>query len=217
MIGILIASGDYWSRKILKEELKEECFIICVDGGMNSAYELGIIPHLIIGDMDSVNSEIRDYYRRLNIPFKLYPKEKDKTDFHLAMEEIVCHDIKEISIYGISGTRLDHTIGALGVIRKFVKDNKIEFVRISLGENSTGYVFKDILNIYGKEGDIVSLLPLTDKVQGIYTQGLKYPLEDGTLDFEESLGVSNEILESPCSVKIKGGVLLAIHYSGAIT
>ncbi|MGB9681383.1 MAG: thiamine diphosphokinase [bacterium] len=201
---------------MLEKEVGKESFIICVDGGMNFAYQLGIVPNLIIGDMDSVNKEIRDYYERLNIPFRLYPREKDKTDFHLAMEEIALHNTKEISIYGISGTRLDHTIGALGVIRRFVKDNKIESVKISLGESSTGYVFKDNLDIYGEEGDIVSLLPLTDKVKGIYTYGLKYPLVDGILDFEESLGVSNEILKSPCRVRIKEGVLLAIHYSGVI-
>jgi len=213
MIGILIASGEYWDREALKEELREERFIICIDGGMNFAYELGIIPHLIIGDMDSVNPSIRDYYEKLNILFKLYPKEKDKTDFHLAMEEIVEQDIKEVSIYGIAGTRLDHTIGALGVIRKFIREEKIDFAHISFGKGIVGYVFRDTVSISGKTSDIVSLLPLTEKVTGITTYNLKYILEEGTLELEESMGVTNEITESPCSIRIRDGVLLAIHYA----
>jgi|YelNatPaOPRAMG01_1025707.scaffolds.fasta_scaffold00216_18 thiamine pyrophosphokinase len=216
MRGILIANGEYWNREMLKEEAGKECFIICVDGGMNFAYELGITPNIIIGDMDSADSKIKGFYETLDIPFKLYPKEKDKTDFHLAMEEIIAHNIKEVSVYGISGTRLDHTIGALGVMRKFLRENKVWSIKISLGERATGYIFKEALKVQGERGDIVSLLPLTERVIGIYTYGLKYPLEDGILELEGSLGVSNEILESPCSITIKEGVLLAIHYSGKV-
>lgn len=212
MKGLIIASGESWDRTLLIEELKSnKFFIICVDGGTNYTHRLGITPNIIIGDMDSVEKSLLDHYKALNIPFKEYPKDKDKTDFHLALEELERLGIKEVMIFGIVGTRLDHTLSALGIIRKFVRENRIESVKISLGERSDGYISKKI-KIWGKPGEIVSLIPMTEKVTGVTTNNLKYRLDRANIYLEDSLTVSNEIEQSPCSVEVENGIILVIHH-----
>ena len=37
-------------------------YIICSDGGANHAYSMNIVPDYIIGDLDSVNGNIIEYY-----------------------------------------------------------------------------------------------------------------------------------------------------------
>lgn len=213
MKGLLIASGESWDRALLIKELKrDKFFIICVDGGTNYAHRLGIVPNMIIGDMDSVERSLLNHYKELNIPFKEYPRDKDKTDFHLALEELERFGIKEVMIFGIVGTRLDHTLSALGIIRKFIRENRINLVKISLGERSDGYIFNKKIRIWGKPGEIISLIPMTEKVTGVTTNNLKYRLDRADIYLEDSLTVSNEIEESPCSVEIEDGVILVIHH-----
>lgn len=213
MKGLLIGSGESWDKESLIEDLKgDKFFVICIDGGTNYAYEIGIIPNLIIGDMDSIEARSLRRYKELGIPFKEFPRDKDKTDFHLALEEMERLSIKEVSIYGIVGTRLDHTLSALGIIRRFIRENRIRFVKISLGIKSEGYISKEKIEIYGKKGEIVSLIPLTDTVKGVTTHNLKYKLDNTDIYLEDSLTVSNEIEESPCYIEVIDGVILVIHH-----
>lgn len=213
MKGLLIASGEFWDREALMEELKRgDLFIVCIDGGTNYAYDAGVTPDLIIGDMDSINQEILRDYKRLGVSFKEYPRDKDKTDFHLALEELEKLGIVEIAIYGIVGTRLDHTLSALGVIRKFIREDKLRFVKISLGQKSDGYVFRRRLELYGKPGEVISLIPLTDEVKGVTTYNLKYPLNNANIYLEDSLTVSNEVERSPFYIEVEEGVILVVHH-----
>lgn len=212
MKGILIASGELFDRDSLMKELRETNFVVCIDGGTNYAYELDIKPNMIIGDMDSIDGKILESYRSLNIPFRLYPRDKDKTDFHLAIEEIERLGIRDISIYGIVGTRLDHTLSALGIIRKYVREKRLDLVKISLGRNASGYIARDRIKIYGEPGDTVSIIPLTELVSSITTYNLKYPLNGEDIYIEDSLTVSNEIENSPCWIEFREGIVLVTHY-----
>ncbi|MGC8971918.1 MAG: thiamine diphosphokinase [bacterium] len=213
MKGLLIASGESWDKDSLIEDLKgDKFFIICIDGGTNYAYEVGITPNLIIGDMDSIEDRSLKHYKELGIPFKEFPRDKDKTDFHLALEELERLGIKEVLVYGIVGTRLDHTLSALGILRRFVREDRIRLAKISLGIKSEGYISKEGIEIYGKKGEIVSLIPLTDIIKGVTTHNLKYPLNNADIYLEDSLTVSNEIEKSPCHIEIKEGVILVIHH-----
>lgn len=213
MKGLLIASGESWDKEALIIDLKEDkFFVICIDGGTNYAYEVGITPNLIIGDMDSIEEKSLKHYKKLGILFKEFPRDKDKTDFHLALEELERLNIKDVLIYGIVGTRLDHTLSALGILRRFVREDRIRFAKISLGIKSEGYISKGRIEIYGKRGEIVSLIPLTDVVKGVTTHNLKYSLNNTDIYLEDSLTVSNEIEESPCYVEVKDGVILVIHH-----
>jgi thiamine pyrophosphokinase len=67
------------------------------------------------------------------------------------------------------------------------------------------------LHIQGAPGSVVSLIPLTGEVHGITYTGLKYPLEDATLPFGSTRGVSNEMAGSQATVRITGGLALLVR------
>jgi thiamine pyrophosphokinase len=69
---------------------------------------------------------------------------------------------------------------------------------------------KDQLTLYGQAGDILSLVPLGGDAQGVTTQGLEYPLNDETLYFGATRGISNVLLNRTATVQLKAGYLLCI-------
>lgn len=68
----------------------------------------------------------------------------------------------------------------------------------------------DQLEVEGQRGEQLSLFPLTADVEGVTTTGLKYPLDNETLQFASSRGLSNEMLGTRASVSISRGILLVI-------
>ena len=60
--------------------------------------------------------------------------------------------------------------------------------------------------------EIVSLIPLHGDVEGVRTQGLRWPLQDELLRLGETRGVSNEPVAPEVSVSIRRGLLLVTRY-----
>jgi thiamine pyrophosphokinase len=64
--------------------------------------------------------------------------------------------------------------------------------------------------IHGRSGDTLSLIPLAGDVSGIITSGLEYQLNDETLHFGSSRGVSNVLIQDQADILFRQGVLLCI-------
>ena len=73
------------------------------------------------------------------------------------------------------------------------------------------FVIHQTANIDGQPGQTVSLLPMTEQVEGIVTQGLYYPLQNETLRLGPARGVSNVLTAERATVTIRSGILLAMH------
>lgn len=60
-------------------------------------------------------------------------------------------------------------------------------------------------------GHYVSLLPLTDSVKGVTLGGFKYPTENLTFYREQTLGVSNEIVQEEATVEFSDGIFIVVE------
>jgi thiamine pyrophosphokinase len=67
------------------------------------------------------------------------------------------------------------------------------------------------VRLQGAPGETVSLIPLIGDVDGVRTSGLEYPLEEETLRFGATRGVSNLLTHTAASIEIKRGILLCVH------
>jgi thiamine pyrophosphokinase len=54
---------------------------------------------------------------------------------------------------------------------------------------------KKSIFIHGKCGEIISLVPISQDVTGVTTQGLRWPLKNASLQFGSTLSLSNELAE----------------------
>lgn len=184
--------------------------VIAVDGGMNAAKKLEIIPDFCVGDFDSVDQDVYRYYQSVKgIRWEKHPPEKDETDTELAIRLAMETGAEEIHIFGATGTRLDHTFASMGLLeipmRKKIRCWLIDgHNRITMIDSDTRIRKEDSFGKY------LSLLPYSDRVTGVTLRGLKYPLENHTFTKGNSLGVSNEITGEQAEIFIESGKMLLI-------
>ena len=79
MRTLIIANGNM-DNNILHTILKPNDIIICCDGGSKYLFEEGIIPHYIIGDLDSSIPQIIQFFETKNVESKKCNPKKEKTD-----------------------------------------------------------------------------------------------------------------------------------------
>lgn len=182
--------------------------VIAADGGIANAHRLGLRPSLVIGDMDSIAPDDELVFEAAGPQSITYPVHKDATDLELALRYAVERGAKAITLVGTMGGRIDQTLANIFLLTLPFLDG----VAISLlGNGWEAFCIRSTVQFSGRQGDIVSLLPLTPQVVGVTTAGLFWPLDDATLQFGSTLGISNEMTNESARVSIREGVLLVIH------
>lgn len=203
----VISNGTILDYNRIKGIIKKEYdYIICADGGSRHAYEMAIIPDLIVGDLDSISEEIIDYYKSQNVDIKTFPSEKDQTDTQLAIDMAIEKYPMRIGLFGCTGNRLDHTLSNINHLF-YIKEKNTKGILI---DDHNEIILADTINtIEGKEGDTVSLVSISDKTEDITLQGFKYPLFKAVVLRGDSIGISNELkCEKGIIQKGKGELLV---------
>lgn len=204
---ILFANGDFSSLDFYKKLLREDDYIICADGGVNTVYPAGIVPDLLIGDFDSVEGDILEKLKFEKTEFLKYPAEKDESDLELALLKAIELKPEEIIIFAALGKRLDHIFANLMLLTLPLKSGLICSI---IEEDYEIFLIDKFIKIKRGKGAYLSLFPLTPVVEAIETYGLKYSLKNENLYLGPSRGLSNEIIEEEATIKIKKGKLLII-------
>lgn len=181
---------------------KGEDLVICADGGYDVAQLIGVTPDVIIGDMDSIVARIPKSIQTI-----VHPKKKDKTDLQLCVDYAIEQGCDEIILLGAFGGRIDHSLGAIIMLR-YILEMGAEGMLLT--KHSKVCLIKDRAELSRGYCTNISLIPLTDKVEGVTTTGLLYPLENATLHQVDNLGISNEFFGSAATIEIKSGLLYII-------
>ncbi len=183
-------------------------YIVCCDAGIRHAKNMGIVPNIIVGDFDSADKEDIEYFKKLNVKFKKYSPNKDETDMELGIDAALDAKCDEIVITGGIGSRIDHTMANMQLLYNIKKNN---LNAVIVNEHNEIRLVCDNIVIKGKKGDIVSLIPMTQEVDGVTTQNLEYPLKNAKLFFGSRLiAISNVMLGDTASISIKSGWLYVI-------
>lgn len=209
MKAFIISNGQMSNNDFYLNLFKEQRpdYVICADGGANHLKKLGIIPNTIIGDLDSISIKDLEYYKNLEVEIIKYPTKKDETDTQLAIQYATTLPIKEIVLLGVIGDRIDHSLGNIYLMEDIV----LKGLRVSIiNENNIVYLINKEIEIYGLIGEVVSLLPYSDKVTGILSEGLEYPLYNKDMIKSNPYGISNVINKKRVKISIQSGLLLVI-------
>lgn len=204
---IIIANGDINNYTWHKSQLQESDFILCVDGGTRHAVSMGIVPNVVLGDFDSLSSDIKLAISETSCQFVRYPEEKDMTDTELALKYCLEKNPEEIIFMGSLGTRYDHSLANILLLSKVPSETRVKV----MNEQNEIMMLKEKLYLHGSPGDIVSIIPLSKELKGVSTRGLKYMLRNDTLCRGTSRGISNEMAGPNAIIEIKEGVALVIR------
>lgn len=185
----------------LAEAVDNSDLIIAADGGLIHLEKLGIMPHVIIGDFDSLG--------RVPTDATVFPVEKDDTDSMLAIRHGLERGFRRFVIYGgLDGPRLDHTIANLQSLQ-FLADREAHGFLVGL--HHTALVVKNGAVSFDTDAKgIVSVFCMGADAEGVSIRGLKYGMEDGTLSAGFPLGVSNHFIGEKSEISVKNGSLLII-------
>ncbi|HKL79645.1 MAG TPA: thiamine diphosphokinase [Mobilitalea sp.] len=209
---VLIITGGHIDEVWLKTRISSQDYskIIAADRGLLACDRLGLSPDCIVGDFDSVPEEILNKYRKTSIPIKTFPREKDKTDTQIAIELALSYNPVSMELIGAMGSRFDHTLANVHLL---LAPLQIGVEACILNLNNKIYLKKDGFMIRRKEqyGDFVSLLPFTEKVEGLTLKGFKYPLDRITMKTGNSLGISNVITGDVAHIELGKGILLVVE------
>lgn len=198
MRAIIICGGNV--GEYIGDYLKDGDFVICADSGFDSAKKYGIKPDIIIGDMDSVKSKIESENTRI------YPTRKDFTDSELAVFYAKEHGFDSVLMFGMTGTRMDHTMTNISLLKHFYGLDAC-----IIDSNNEIYAVDSEISIKGKKGDVISILPFDENTGEVTSCGLEYPLCGEALKFGEGRGVSNVMTENECRVSVNNGAVLVIR------
>ena len=207
-MNTLIISGGTTDEIFLKNYLSNNMFdsIIAVDKGLEVLNKLKIEPNYIIGDFDSLDLNVLKVYDDNKI-IRL-EKEKDYTDTHMALKLAIENHSKNITIIGGIGTRIDHTLGNIGILKEALENNVSAKI---INENNEIMLIKNSCMINKNDKfKYISLIPLTTLISGVTLEGLKYKLDNATINAGESIGISNEQIEDTAKIIIQEGIAILI-------
>lgn len=209
-ITTLIISGGDLDLEFLKTFIKNKKidYIIAVDSGLEKLDSINLFPNYIIGDFDSIKTNILKNYENKDIEIIRLNPEKDFSDTHMALKLAIELKSNEVYILGALGKRIDHAIANIHILKEAL-DNKIK-CKIVDNKNEIQVLTKGVNNIEKSKYKYISLFPLTTQVKGITLEGFKYPLNNVTLNIGHSIGVSNEIINEDAKIYINDGILLVI-------
>ena len=211
MKTLIITGGDV-NKEFLSDMVDEMKFdrIIAVDNGLKILNEINVRPNHIVGDFDTVNKDILDLYvENKLIKIHKYNPMKDNTDTDIAIRLAVELNSDEIIMLGGIGTRIDHVLGNIQVL-KYALDNNAKCKMIDENNEIELINKTTILNRKDVDKKYISLIPLTEKVENINLKGFKYDLDNGELTIGSSLGISNEIIDGEATIEFDNGILIMI-------
>ncbi|NRT77187.1 thiamine diphosphokinase [Clostridium beijerinckii] len=204
----IVSGGNPPSEKLLKKYIGEVEFIIAADKGSECLYKYNIIPDLLLGDFDSAKKEILDNMKLKVKEVLEFQPEKDYTDTEIAVMEAIKRGAEKIYLFGATGTRMDHTLGNIGLMLTTKKKGaNLEI----LDDNNRLYLGENKMRLYGKYGENISFHALSDKVSKLQISGGKYNLPSYDLGLLDPRAICNEFIDTPIDITYEKGELLVIH------
>jgi thiamine pyrophosphokinase len=184
-------------------------YVVAADGGAATALAFGFQPDVVVGDLDSIAAPVLADLRQRGVPIEVHPRDKDATDGQLAVERALLIQPASLLLLGfLGGPRLDQALASVFYLTHLDRPTLLLDAH-----NECALVLPGTPHTWSTEpGEVLSLIPLTNDVAGISTEGLRWPLQDERLLFGATRGISNEPNASEARVSIQSGRLLVTRH-----
>lgn len=205
----IITNGEMRAHTRLRVLWDSADLRIAANGGaVNARRHFTRAPDVLIGDLDSLDDVTRAWCVSHRIEIIQHPREKDQTDLELALELALARGATAITLFGALGGRFDQTLANVFLL---ITPARAGVMTRIVDANLDAWVVWERVFIEGRIGETVSLIPLTERVEGIVTRGLRYPLHNETLHIDAARGISNELIAPRAEVTLAQGLLLVVH------
>ena len=126
-------------------------------------------PHVIIGDMDSLSTEVSELYAS----FMIQSDDQESNDLTKAVHYCIEEGYPSVTILGATGLREDHTLGNISLMMEYYPRIEVQII------SDFGVFF---LTQSGEQvptcvGEKISFFSIDNRVR-VSSTGLKYPLNN---------------------------------------
>ncbi len=195
---IIFCAGGF---DTLASPIEKEDYIIAADGGVVHTEKLGLRPHAVLGDFDSLGYTPGGA--------EVFPVQKDDTDAMLAIKKGLELGYDEFILYGsLDGSRLEHTVANFQALQ-YLADRGARGTLVGLSQIVTLVKDGEISFPAHFEG-YVSVFCHGADATGVTLENFYYNAENITLTAGFPLGVSNQFVGKPARVRVEKGSLLMI-------
>ncbi len=206
--AVILANGTLPNPLFVRRLIDSDDFLIAADGGARYALALGLRPHVVVGDLDSLPAKIQTDLQETGTRILRYPRDKNETDLELALSFALEQRCSHILVLAALGGRLDQTIGNLALLTA----PRLQGLKVRFDDGvEEAFFVRKQAQVQGRAGETVSLIPWGGDVSGIFTRGLRWPLNGESLSAHQTRGISNEMLGKTASIRIGSGLLLVVH------
>jgi thiamine pyrophosphokinase len=210
MLAVVFANGQMPGAASLPLDLPPGALVIAADGGLRNCRARGLVPHVVVGDLDSLTEAELAEPAMAGAEVVRHPARKDHTDLDLALQLAAARGATEALVHGALGLRWDMTLANV----LLAVAPHLHGLRVGLVDGAqTLWPLRggQLLEMTGRPGDTLSLIPLGGDAVGVTTTGLAWPLAGDTLPFGTTRGVSNELVADHVTVRLDGGLLVCVH------
>lgn len=208
-LGVVLAGGES-TEQLVPRALRvpgamDDAFVVAADSGLDLAERLGLVPSLVVGDLDSVSAGALARARVGGVEVQQHPTAKDSTDLQLAMAAAVAAGVDRVVVLGGAGGRLDHLLANVGLVADPGHGVPVEgwfgrqYVAAVAGswraELGTGCT----VSVLAIDGDAVAS-----------ERGMRWDLHRHRLPFGSTLGVSNEALGGEVEITVHEGRVVVV-------
>jgi thiamine pyrophosphokinase len=183
--------------------------VVAADGGARHALGSGVVPDLIVGDLDSLGEELAREAERRGASLERHPARKDKMDGHLAVLAARRLGASAADLLCTTGGRISALFAVPHILLAAERAGLRSTVVADWG---WAFVVEDgSRTVEGGPRDGVSIFPLSGPASGVTLEGFAYPLQEACLQPGDTLGFHNELTGREARVSVGSGTLLVIH------
>lgn len=195
---IIIGSAPVKNLSVFRDYAIEDSYVICADGGLDTALAAKIKPDLLIGDFDSLKGTPPS-----NLEIMRLMEEKDDTDMLSAVKEGMHRGYKQFVLFGALGGRFDHSYANVAVLQ-YISKLGGHGVIVTESEKLF-YMPGGKLHLRGMKGATASVYPFGAPNTTVTYTGMKYPLEETVMTSDNPIGTSNIIESEDATITVLSG------------
>lgn len=194
---VIIANGEFPTHPSPLSCINNASEIICLDGALTACLENNYVPNAVVGDGDSLSTDLKEKYAHLLRIFT----DQDTNDLTKAVNYCVNRGVKHIKIVAATGKREDHTLGNISLLLEYMLTVNVEIIT-DYGAFTPAAKTAEFKSIAGQQ---VSIFSMDGKP--VSSHNLKFSLDELILD-NLWKGTLNESLGDYFSLKTEGNIIV---------
>jgi len=212
MLAFVVSGGELRAPDVLAPLAEAADIVLAADSGYDHLARMGVRPHVLLGDLDSISAEALEDARRFEVETAIFEAEKDFTDTELVLREALDRGASTVLACGVFGLRVDHQLANLLLLA--APGLSTADVRL-LDEQQEVRLVHGRLELVAQPGELISLISVGGEAHGVTTTGLYYPLAGATLHTGPALGISNVAVSRRVTVESADGFVLVTRIFGS--